>query len=123
MAYQHQWNTRLKLLLCLKAFVKSVKNLASYQNAFQSYNDFFIVDDRQEVINFIDDANFHRKRGGSKNIHTYDFSNMYTSIPHQKLKCNVRKFVEDIFQGAGKLFVNIKNKVFLVMIQHLVLDN
>ena len=87
--------------LCLKALVKSAKNPASYQNAFKSYNDFFIVDGRQEVINFIDNANFHRKIGGSKSIHTYDFSNLYTSIPHQKLKCNVHKFVKDILQGAG----------------------
>ena len=82
---------------------QSTQNRARYQNAFKSCNDFFIVDERQEVINFIDNANFHRKRGGSKSIHTYDFSNLYTSIPHQKLKCNIRKFVED----AGKLFVNV----------------
>ena len=99
---------------CLKTLVKSAKKRARYKNAFKPYNDFFIVDDRQEIINFIDNSNFHRKRGGSKNIRTYDFSNLYTSIPHQKLKCNIHKFVEDTFQAAGKLFINVKNnKAFL----------
>ena len=39
---------------------------------------------------------------GRKSVSTFDFSTLYTSIPHDQLKCNLRQFVERIFSIKDK---------------------
>ena len=75
---------------------------------------FSFVDNREEVINFLTTSNFRRNCGGAKSVHAYDFSNKYMSIPHRKLKMNIRKFINEVFDASGKLFVNVKyNKAYI----------
>ena len=74
------------IILCLKRLFQYVKSGAEYCNAYKPYNTFFIVDNREEVINFLTTSNFRRNCGGANSVRVYDFSNIYTSIPHQKLK-------------------------------------
>ena len=98
------------LTVCLKRLHKFAKCGAKYNNKYKPYNSYFIVDDRRDVIDFLTTANFHRKFGGAKSMHIYDFSNLYTSIPHEKLKANIKLYVNEVFDASGKLFINIKNK-------------
>lgn len=97
------------LTVCLKRLLKFAKNRAKYLNAYTSYNTYFIVDDRHDIINFLTTSNFKRKFGGAKSVRTYDFSNLYTSIPHDKLKANIKQFVTEVFDASGKCFINVKN--------------
>ena len=91
---------------CLKSLLKSAKQKSRYSNKYTSYNDYFIIDDRKEVIDMMENMNTNRKKGGRKQVNTYDFSTLYTSIPHTKLKCKMREFVNDVFKHSGKTFVN-----------------
>ena len=54
-------------------------------------------------------ANRNRKYGGSKSIRTYDFSNLYTSIPHAKLKSAISTFIINAFGEKKKEFINVVN--------------
>ena len=99
---------------CLKTLLKSTKYKSRYRNKFTTYNDYFIIDDRKEVIDIMENMNANRKKGGRKNVNTYDFSTLYTSIPHDKLKCKMREFVLGVFAQSGKKFVNSsKNNAYL----------
>ena len=46
-----------------------------------------------------------------ENIATYDFSTLYTNIPHQKLKERMKQVVEEAYEGSGKnisVYINEK---------------
>ena len=90
------------IILCLKRLLQYAKSGAKYCHAYKPYNTFFIMDNREEVINFLTTSNFRRNCGGAKSVCAYDFSNLYTSIPHQKLKMNIRKFINEVFDAFGK---------------------
>ena len=47
-----------------------------------------------------------------KSVNTYDFSSLYTSIPHDQLQDNLRKFITRVFDFKQKPFVipNIATK-------------
>ena len=49
---------------------------------------------------------------GRKSVSTFDFSTLYTSIPHDQLMCNLRQFVERIFSIKDKKYMvcNLFNK-------------
>ena len=95
--------------MCLKRLLKYAKSGAKYSSKYKPYNIYFIVEERQDVVDFLTTSNFHRKFGGAKSIRTYDFSNLYTSIPHDQLKKNIQQFVNEVFDASGKLFINVKN--------------
>ena len=80
----------------------SAKNRSLYDNKFHIRNDYFVIDDRDPVLEFINDNNVH---GGFKSVKTYDFSTLYTSIPHSQLKLNMKRFVERVFDFKDKSFI------------------
>ena len=42
-----------------------------------------------------------------RNIRTYDFSTLYTSIPHKKLKSQLSWVIKTAFQNSGKPFISV----------------
>ena len=42
-----------------------------------------------------------------ENIATYDFSTLYTNIPHQKLKERMKQVVEEAYEGSGKKYLSV----------------
>ena len=87
--------------------LKFICNSSKYNCKFKCYNSYYIIDDRKHILQFMETSNRNRKYGGSKGIRTYDFSNLYTSIPHDKLKVNIRKFILDAFGMKTKKFINV----------------
>ena len=47
------------------------------------------------------------KNSKPKNIITYDFSTLYTSIPHEKLKEQIKLLIQKAFHGMNKKFIKI----------------
>ena len=80
----------------------SAKNRSLYDNKFSARNDFFIIDSNEKVLDFLCSNNL---RKCSRSINTYDFSTLYTSIPHQQLKDNLTKFVERVFAFKDKDYI------------------
>ena len=88
--------------ICLKSMLHSAKNKSLYDHKFHNRNDFYTIDSNEKVLDFLCSAN---TRKGSKSINTYDFSTLYTSIPHQQLKDNLSSFVERVFTFKDKEFI------------------
>ena len=44
-------------------------------------------------------------KNGYKSIHTFDFSTLYTSIPHDQLKNNLFRFINRVFDFKAKPFI------------------
>ena len=102
------YNSSLKQLsvlvgICLKSMLHSAKNYSKYRNRFHNRNDFYVVDGHDEILEFLYSSNNTHK--GRKNISTFDFCTLYTSIPHDQLKLNLEKFVNRIFEFKEKVFL------------------
>ena len=89
--------------------LKVTKNHSKYHNRFHGRSDYYIIDGHDEVLDYIAVNNLVK---GQKKVTTYDFSTLYTSIPHNQLKNNITKFVERVFEIKEKQFIvpNCKNK-------------
>ena len=46
-----------------------------------------------------------------KHIKTFDFKTLYTKIPHQKLRENIKDFISSVFTLKAKKYINISKKV------------
>ena len=88
--------------ICLKSLLHSTKNKSLYDNKFHSRNDFYVIDNNEPVLDFINSNNLKK---GFKSINTYDFSTLYTSIPHDQLKDNLSKFITRVFDFKQKPFI------------------
>ena len=66
----------------------------------------WIVDNSVEVIDKINKIN---ERKNVKNIRTYDFSTLYTSIPHTKLKQQMKWVISQAFNDEARKFIRIGN--------------
>ena len=88
--------------VCLKSMLHSAKNRSLYDNKFHARNDFYIIDSNENVLDFMCSENTYKS---FKSINTYDFSTLYTSIPHQQLKDNLSKFVERVFAFKDKEYI------------------
>ena len=51
-------------------------------------------------------ATVNRKRN-ARNVCTYDFTTLYTSIPHQKLKSKLSWVIKTAFKSSGKSFISV----------------
>ena len=67
-------------------------------------NTMWIINNSLDVINVIDKPTF---RG--KSISTWDFSTLYTSIPHDKLKLRLHELLERVFSTRNKKFIVLNN--------------
>ena len=80
----------------------SSKNKSNYDHRFHNRNDFYIIDNNEPVLDFI---NMNNTMSGVKSINTYDFSTLYTSIPHDQLKNNLELFVNKVFTFKDKQYI------------------
>ena len=81
---------------------KVAKNHSDYVNRFYSRNDFYVIDSNKDPLEFMFKNNLSYCR---KSISTFDFSTLFTSIPHDQLKDNLTKFVNRIFEIKGKTYI------------------
>ena len=88
--------------ICLKSLLHSAKNRSLYDNKFHPRNDFYVIDNHEPVLDFLNSNNLKK---GYKSIHTFDFSTLYTSIPHDQLKDNLFRFINRVFDFKDKPFI------------------
>ena len=66
----------------------------------------WIVDNSVEVIDKIKEIN---NKNQVRNIRTYDFSTLYTSIPHKQLKQQLKWVISEAFNDGARKFIRIGN--------------
>ena len=69
------------------------------------FNRFWIIDNSAPVLELIAKCNSK----SVDNISTFDFSTLYTSIPHSKLKEAIVWTIKKAFLGANKKYINVSN--------------
>ena len=94
--------------VCLSRILKTDKNMSRYKHKYKDYHDYFIIDNRNEVIKYMKDSNGLGRNG--KSVKTYDFKTLYTSIPHDKLKDVVYKYIKKVFHEKGKKYIVTSGK-------------
>lgn len=93
---------------CLKLLLKFARNSKKYKFERQpGINNISIIDSHNKVIKFM---NLCNKSKSKKTIKTYDFSTLYTNIPHDKLKCKLANFISKIFNLKEKKYIIVKGK-------------
>ena len=77
---------------------------------YTGINRFFIAENSQKISG---DLNFINSKSIAKSVDTFDFTSLYTFIPHDSLKQNLDWYIDKAFNGAkgrGKQFMSIYNK-------------
>ena len=67
-------------------------------------NPMWIINNSGQVHECIASSNH---KSDCHNIRTYDFSTLYTSIPHSKLKERMAQVIRDAFEISGKSFISV----------------
>ena len=65
-------------------------------------NCFWIVDNSQQVLNRIRKTNYFSP---AKHFDSFDFSTLYTSIPHDSLKITLTSLVKEAYRVRGNKFL------------------
>ena len=98
----------INVTYCLKILLKSARNSHKYKfSGQQGINNISIIDNHDKVIDFFKICN---KSKYKKTVKTYDFSTLYTSIPHDKLKSKLAEFIYKMFEIRGKKYIIIKDR-------------
>ena len=88
-----------------KLFYRQIEKYNKIDHFFTGVKTFWVIQDKKPVVNTIRNLN---KRKNAKSIMTYDFSTLYTKIPHDKLKEVLHELTDFCFKGCtrNKILVN-----------------
>jgi hypothetical protein len=70
--------------------------------AYTGFNFMWIIDNSMDVQKLL-----KKSKRKPRNLITYDFSTLYTSIPHNKLKEEIKFLVEKAFNGMNKKYIKV----------------
>ena len=87
---------------CLKLIQKAHQIYCERIKNYTGYNLFWIVDNSLSIHKLLKQCDTK-----AKNLVTYDFSTLYTSIPHDKLKTQMSWVIEKAFTGMNKKYMKI----------------
>ena len=74
---------------------------------FSGLKQFWCIDNHDEVVTTLDRLNIKKH---AKSIATYDFSTLYTTIPHDKLIDVLSKIVDSVFNDTTRVFICVGKK-------------
>ena len=92
------------ITFCLKLVQQTFSNYCTAIHKNSGYNRMWIVDNSMDVMKKITELNH---KGSIDNIRTYDFSTLYTSIPHRELKKQIAWVINQCFNEGGRKFIRI----------------
>ena len=85
--------------LCLKLIQKAHKIYCDRIKSYTGFNFMWIIQNSMELQDTL------QKNG--RNLTTYDFSTLYTSIPHDKLKEKLNELITRAFKGMNKKYIKV----------------
>ena len=90
----------------LKLMYTQIENYNKKCHFFSGVKTFWTIQNNTPVINSINSLN---KRNKASSVSTFDFSTLYTNIPHDKLLSVLNELVEFCFKGSGRDFITVDN--------------
>ena len=112
--WQKYWNTentfacttkQLSALLtsCFKTIITHFKQYCNGIYKHTGVNCFWIIDNSKEVLDRLQNIN---KNSRATSFDSYDFATLYTNIPHDELKNNIRVLVREAFKVRGAMYIS-----------------
>ena len=84
----------IDVMKCLKLLLNTARSSMSYKIK-EIDNCIFVIDNRDKVVDFINSSN--QQSNDRREVTTWDFSTLYTKIPHNKLKDKMASFVKKLY--------------------------
>ncbi len=118
--YGYRFITSAKNTTMQELSISLHKILKSFRNHFQKYcnvikertgrNLFWSINNSNEVINIL---NNNKLCQNAKIVASYDFANLFTTLPHDLVKKQLFFITDKMFENSGKLFIAVTfSKVF-----------
>ena len=95
---------------CLKLITQQHKRYCNQIYVRTGVNRMWIINNSTEVLDKIKDYNNCGNSENIQNINTYDFSTLYTNIPHKDLKLKIKWVVNTIMKDNKKIYVSSNGK-------------
>ena len=92
------------LTKCLKLVQQQHSRYCKAIENFSGFDRFWIVDNSTSIVELINKSNL----SSVKDVKTYDFSTLYTNIPHSELKRAMAWVIKKAFTGQGKKYINVQ---------------
>ncbi len=87
-----------------KLVYNQVENFHTKAKYLSNYNKFWVLQNVDPIINKINQIN---RKKNAKSIATYDFSTLYTTIPHNQLISRLSHVIYFIFEGGDRKCIRI----------------
>ena len=91
----------------LKLFFHQIKRYNQVCRHFNGINSFWVVENNIPVLDCMKKLS---SRGRARSISTFDFSTLYTKIPHDKLIFVMNELVDFCFKGGSKQYIAVKSR-------------
>ena len=92
------------LTKCLKVIESQHRSICNRFKFNSGVNPMWIIHNSNSVHQKVSRSNSKRR---SRHLRTYDFSTLYTSIPHSKLKSRIATVIRDAFTDSKKSHISI----------------
>ena len=89
-----------------KLFYRQIETYNAKSQFYSSVKTFWVIQNNENVIKSINKLN---TRNNAKSISTFDFSTLYTKIPHQKLLDVLNGLVDFCFEGGTHEQISVNN--------------
>ena len=90
----------------LKLFYRQIEKYNSKSDFYLTAKTFWVIQNNEDVLKSISKIN---RRNSARSINTYDFSTLYTKIPHQKLLEVLNELVDFCFKGGTHEQLSLTN--------------
>ena len=90
------------LTSCFKTIINHFKQYCNGIYKHTGVNCFWIIDNSKEVLDRLQNIN---KNSRATSFDSYDFATLYTNIPHDELKNNIRVLVREAFKDRGAKYL------------------
>lgn len=87
-----------------KLIFQQIENFHKKAKFLSNYNKFWVLQNPNPVLDSVKHIN---RKKGAKSIATYDFSTLYTKLPHDKLIKELHKLIDFVFKGGNKSYIKI----------------
>ena len=100
----------------LKLFFHQIEAYHRKCQYFSGINSFWVIESNKPVIDCLKRLSSRKK---AKSLSTFDFSTLYTKIPHDKLLLVLNELVDFCFSGGVKKFVKVSSRnAFWIDVPH-----
>ena len=93
--------------LVFKLIYHQIENFHTKAKFLSNYNKFWVLQNCDPVLESINRIN---KKKNAKSISTFDFSTLYTKIPHDKLIKELSEVIDFVFDGGSCKYIAISLK-------------